>query len=113
MRYLVVALLCAVFSIGCSPKQTQGTREVQVFSPVMVDIAKVEAKDYTELAAAVNARYSPDRNEFSDARLLREEAMFIYVHVYSGASTGCFRVTVDKNRSKIVNMQPDCTIEED
>jgi hypothetical protein len=38
--------------------------------------------------------------------------MFLYFQVYSGASTACYRVTVDRNRSKIINMQPDCTIEE-
>jgi len=113
MKGVVFVVGCFVVFGGCSPKQTQGNRELQTFSPVMIDITKVEAKDYAELVAAVNTTYSPDKKEFVDARFLKEEAMFIYVHVYSGATTGCFRVTVDKNRSRIVNMQPDCSIEDE
>jgi len=112
MRYLVIAAVFAVASTGCSPKQMQVSHSVQTFSPVMIDMKKIEEKDYSQLIDAVNTSYAPQTKEYVDARLLKEEAMFMYFHIYSAANTGCFRVTVDKNRSRIINMQPDCSIDE-
>jgi hypothetical protein len=109
LRLLVVAVACIAI-IGCTPKEVY---RVQTFSPVMIDMAKIEGKDYVEIINAVNTVYAPDTKEFVDARFLKEEKMFLYFHVYSGKSSACYRVTVDRNRSKIINMQPDCPIEED
>jgi hypothetical protein len=78
----------------------------------MVDMVKLYQKDYSELATEVNNHYAPETKEFNDVRLLNEEKNFLYYHVYSGSSSACYRVTVDSNRSKIINIQPDCPIEE-
>jgi hypothetical protein len=111
MQKCIISIVAAVLFIGCTPKETH--RELQTFSPIMVDMTKVDEKDYSELITAVNTNYAPKTKEYIDARLFKEEGMFIYVHVYSGASTACYRVTVDRNRSRIINIQPDCAIEED
>lgn len=95
---------------GCGPKEVH--RELTTFSYIKIDMTKIEVQDYSELIGAVNAQFAPDTKEFVDARLYKEEGMFMYFRVYSGASTACHRVTVDRNRSKIISIQPDCPIEE-
>jgi hypothetical protein len=109
MRQMVV-LLASGLLLCSAPKVTM---RVQTFSPIMIDMGKIDAKDYGQLVDAVNAQYAPSTKEFVDARFLKVEDMFLYFHVYSGSNSGCYRVTVDKNRSRIVNMQPDCAIEEE
>lgn len=95
--------------VGCTPKEAY---RIQTFSPMMINLQKIDEKNYEELVTAVNEAYAPDTKEFNDARLWKEEKQFMYFRVYSGRSTMCYRVTIDRNRSKIINMQPDCPIEE-
>jgi hypothetical protein len=106
----VVLSIGILMASGCTPKEAH--RELQTFSPITIDMVKIDTEDYSELITAVNAAYSPDNKEFNDARLFKEEGTFTYFHIYSGSSTACYRVTVDKNRGRIINMQPDCAIEE-
>lgn len=114
MKYLLCAgIVCfLMLSAGCGPKQGYVSRGLQTFTPVMIDMEKIENKDYSELIATANENYSPGAKEYVDARIYKEEGMFMYFRIYSGASTACVRVTVDKNRRRILNMQPDCAIEE-
>ncbi len=105
---IIVALIPA---LSCMPKETH--RELVTFSYIPVDIAKIEGKDYSELINAVNERFAPVTKEFNDARLYKEEGMYMYFRIYSSASSACYRVNVDRNRKKIVNIQPDCPIETD
>ncbi len=107
----LMVVLVSVILLFCSPPKE--TVRLQTFSPIKIDMDKIKEKDYLQLIDAVNTNYAPSTKEFVDARLLKEENMFLYFHVYSGQNSGCYRVTVDENRSKIVNMQPDCAIEED
>lgn len=110
MRIFIFVAAFFIVLCGCSPKQSQ--RELVSFSYIQIDMAKLEAKDYSEVVDAVNTTFSKQKREFVDARLLKEEGMFSYFHVYSSVSTACYRVTVDRNRSKIISIQPDCPIEE-
>ena len=110
MRKRVLAFSMVVIVLGCTPKETM---KVQTFSPKMIDMAKIEAENYEELSGAVNDDYASRTREFNDTRLLKQEENFLYFHVYSNKSTACYRVTVDRNRSKIINIQPDCAIEEE
>ncbi len=110
VKRLLFTVCCALLSGGCTPRETM---KVQTFSPKPIDLAKIDAKDYQELILAVNDNYAPETKEFNDARLHREENMFMYFRVYSGMSSACYRVTIDRNRSRILNIQPDCPIEEE
>jgi hypothetical protein len=110
MLKMVLIAVSGMVIICCTPKEAY---RVQTFSPVMIDMAKIDNKNYEELIGAVNAGYAPETKEFVDARFFREEKMFMYFHVYSGKNSGCYRVTVDRNRSRIVNMQPDCAIDDE
>ena len=111
MRYLLIVLCAGLAIAGCAPKEVH--RELTTFSYIMVDMAKIAGKDYSEICAAVNSQASPQKKEFVDARLYKEEGMFMYFRVYSNVTTACQRVTVDKNRSKIISIQPDCPIDEE
>ena len=111
MRHALVVLCACIAFAGCTPKEVH--RELTTFSYIPIDLAKIVGKDYAELIAAVNSQASPTKKEFVDARLFREEGMFMYFRIYSGSTTACYRVTVDRNRSKIISMQPDCPIVED
>ncbi|MBN1578559.1 MAG: hypothetical protein JW913_18495 [Chitinispirillaceae bacterium] len=111
MRQTFILLCAFLVMTGCGPKEVH--RELTTFSYIMIDMVKIEAQDYSELIGAVNEQFSPKTKEFNDARLFKEEGMFMYFRVYSGASTACHRVTVDRNRSKIISIQPDCPIEEE
>jgi hypothetical protein len=105
-------MLCAALALGnCAPEPVH--RELTTFSYIMIDMAKIQAKDYSEICTAVNNQAASPKKEFVDARVYKEEGMFIYFRVYSNASTACQRVTVDRNRSKIISIQPDCPIEEE
>jgi hypothetical protein len=108
LRYILTTII-VWFVFGCTPKEVL---QIQTFSPRMIDLQKVDEESYDELIAAVNETYAPDTKEFVDARLWKEESHFMYFRIYSSKSTACYRVTIDRNRSKIVNMQPDCPIEE-
>lgn len=101
--------IISVFFLLCTPKETYN---LQIFNPILIDISKIDEKDYSEIVAIVNDKYAPKTREYTDARFLKEEKMFLYFHVYSGRNSSCYRVTVDRNRSRIVNIQPDCPIEE-
>ncbi|MBN1758815.1 MAG: hypothetical protein JW863_10875 [Chitinispirillaceae bacterium] len=110
MRQLLGVMVSAILFFACTPKEVY---RVQTFTPFRIDMAKIEEKNYQELVDAVNINYAPETKEFVDARFLREQDMFLYFHVYSSRDNGCYRVTIDKNRSKVVNIQPDCPVEED
>lgn len=110
----VLLSVIVILLISCTPKnQTRvGELELQTFSPIPVDMEKITAEDYSECIAVVNSTYAPETQEYTEARLNKEEGMFLYIQVFSGASSACYRVTVDKNRKRIINMKPDCVIEE-
>lgn len=107
-RSWLIALVLLV-GIGCAPKKTL---ELQTFSPIVISLPALERQQFSELVDVVNAAYDPDRKEYHEAKLYKEEGQFLYYRVYSVRSTACYRVTIDKRRSRIINMQPDCAIEE-
>ena len=111
MRQVCFIAVAFMVMVGCTPKETH--RELITFSYIPIDMVKIAAKDYSELINAVNERFAPETKEFIDARLYKEEGMYMYFRIYSSASSACYRVNVDGNRSKIVNIQPDCPIEEE
>ena len=110
MKQLLVSVIFGLALFGCTPREVY---RVQTFSPIMIDMVKIAGQDYQQLIDAVNTNYAPESREYVDARFLREENMFLYFHVYSGKNNSCYRVTVDRNRSKIVNIQPDCPVDVD
>lgn len=109
MNRLLLIVLLLLAGAGCAPKKTL---ELQTFSPVVISLAALEQQQFEELIDVVNTTYDPGRKEYHEAKLYKEEGQFIYYRVYSARSTACYRVTVDKRRSRIINMQPDCVIEE-
>ena len=111
MRQVCIFAAVLVIMVGCTPKETH--RELVTFSYIPIDMVKIEAKDYSELINAVNDQFAPKTKEFVDARLYKEEGMYMYFRIYSSASSACYRVNVDRNRSKIINIQPDCPIDEE
>ena len=115
MRLLVIVCL-SMWVVVCSSSNEVRVKEetlgIQTFSPKPVDMQKIDEKNYDEIKAVVNEAFSPDRNEFDDVRFDKEQGMFLYYLAYSNASTACYRVTIDRNRSKIVSIRPNCMIEE-
>ena len=111
MQRVFMLFFVTMLFISCTPPKEELI--IQTFAPIMVDMTKIEEKNYQELIDAVNTRYAPETKEFIDARLLDKQDMFLYFHVYSGKNSGCYRVTVNENRKRIVNMQPDCSVEVD
>ena len=77
----------------------------------MIDLSKIDQNDFSEVVSIVNSTYAEGKDAFGDARVLKEESNFTYIMVYSLSTDGaCYRVSIDRNRSRIVNMQPNCSI---
>lgn len=95
--------------IGCaSTKQP----EIVTFSPLNVNRELLEKKDFSEVMSIVNGKYDGGKHVFTTADVMREEAIYLTLKLTSNNSAdGCCKVSVDKNRSAIVSMQPDCPIE--
>ena len=79
MQRMFVLFFTLMLFVGCTPPKEELI--VQTFSPIMVDMTKIEEKNYQELIDAVNTRYAPKTKEFIDARLLSEQDMFLYFHI--------------------------------
>jgi len=109
-RVLFTTLLLAM-TLGCAAKKQL---EVITFSPLSVDKGLLENKDYSNVIAVVNANYNGGGNNFSQAEVIREETIYLTLKLTTdNAAGGCCKVSVDKNRSAIVSMHPDCPVEED
>lgn len=108
MRMLVViSTLVAV--IGCaSTKQP----EVITFSPLSVNRELLEKKDFSEVISIVNKEYDGGKHAYSKADIMSEETIYLTLKLTSAiGADGCCKVSVDKNRSAIVSMRPDCPID--
>jgi hypothetical protein len=114
MKLFIIICLC-IWATGCSSKTVRIKEEtlgIQTFSPKPVDMQKIDEKNYDEIKAVVNEAFAPETNEFDDVRFDKEQGMFLYFLTYSNVSNACYRVTVDRNRSKVVSIRPDCVMEE-
>jgi hypothetical protein len=98
-----------LLAIGCaSTKQP----EIVTFSPLSVNRVLLEKKDFSEVISIVNKQYDGGKHAFTTVDIMREEAIYLTLKLTSNNSAdGCCKVSVDKNRSAIVSMQPDCPIE--
>ncbi len=106
-KNLFLHLLTGLLVIACSPKNTM---VIQSFELIPIDLEKINQKDYSELISIVDKNYGGGNNIFKTASLVKEEANYIYVRVFSSSDESCYRVSVDRNRSKVINIQPDCEV---
>ena len=109
MKFVCILMLTlALMNSGCSSRKAM---VVQTFSPIHIDMQKLQQNDYSDVIGVVNASYDGGSHDYNHAEVLREEAMFLYLTLTSNIpGDGCCRVTIDKNRSSIINMQPDCPV---
>jgi hypothetical protein len=111
---MALGLLLTIILISCgSSKQTvrvtQKPGALQTFTPIVVDTVKIENKDFSEIEKAVNDTYAKGEAVYGDAQLSRQEGKYIYIHVFELRNeNNCYRVTVDKRSTRIVNIQPNC-----
>lgn len=105
--YLAFCFLI-LFSISCSSTKAP---VLQSFNPIPIDLQKVDQKDYSEVVDIVNKNYAGSSSAFGNAAVLKEAPPFLYLRVFSLTDDGaCYRVSIDRNRSKIINIQPDCSV---
>lgn len=105
------ALCILTVVVACSSSKPM---VVQSFSPIPIDISRVQNGDYAEVEQIVNAKVADGQPTYGETSLAKEEATYLYLRLFSRVKEGqCYRVTIDKRRSAIVNMQPDCPIEEE
>ena len=112
MRGLLIisfTVLCLTLQlVSCSSSKAVG---LQSFTPVAVDMQRIDQKDYAEIVDIVNKNYADSEHSYGNASVLKEEASFIYLRVFSVFEDGaCYRFSIDRHWSKIVNIQPDCSI---
>lgn len=106
-KSLVLFIINCLIIAACNSKNTA---IIQSFEPISVDMTKIDQKDYSELINIVDKIYGSGNNIFKYATLLKEETIYLYVKVYSSVDESCYRVSIDRNRSKAVNVQPDCAV---
>lgn len=106
-KNLILLLLTGMLTIACSPKNTI---QIQSFELIGVDMEKIDQKDYSDLITIVDNKYGGGNDVYKTASLVKEEANYIYVRVFSSRDESCYRVSIDRNRSKVVNIQPDCEV---
>ena len=111
MKVVIFFLIAQVICIGCSSQKPQLL--LQMFSPVAIDVNKVNNGDYSEIVDIVNKNAGDETHLFGDPKLMQGGEIFVYINVFSLSDDGaCFRVTIDRHRSSVVNMQPDCPVNE-
>jgi hypothetical protein len=105
-----VLLLVSVFFIShlfCAPPQKK--REIQRFDPIPVNLERLEQGDFSEIDSIINNRYGESTHIFGGTMVTKDEGAYLYLHTFSQiAEDICYRTTVNKVRSKIVSIQPDC-----
>ncbi len=106
-KNLVLQLLTGMLIIACSSKSTM---MIQSFELIPVDMEKIDQKDYSELISIVDKNYGGGNDIFRTASLIKEESHYLYIRVFSSRDESCYRVSVDRNRSKAINIQPDCAV---
>lgn len=106
-KNLILHLMTVLLVIACSPKETL---IIQSFEFIPVDLEKIDQKDYSDLITIVDNKYGGGDDVFKTASLVKEEAHFTYIRVFSSKDESCYRVSVDRMRSKIINIQPDCEV---
>ncbi len=106
-KNLILHLIVILLVIACSPKDTL---VIQSFEFIPVDLEKIDQKDYSDLITIVDNKYGGGNDIFKTASLAKEEAHFIYVRVFSSKDESCYRVSIDRMRGKIINIQPDCEV---
>jgi hypothetical protein len=113
-------MISTLFLYNCSsskPKnevEIHNDTELHSFTPVKISIEKIDAKEYSEFLEIMNKEYPGDAGLHVRVEHLNSTPAFVYLHVFpKGDNQGCYRVTVDKKRQSIVNVQPDCIIEDE
>lgn len=106
-KNLILYLALALVVIACSPKDTL---VIQSFEFIPVDMEKIDQQDYSDLITIVDNKYGGGNDVFKTASIVREEAHFVYFRVFSSKDESCYRVSVDRMRCKIINIQPDCEV---
>jgi len=105
--FTALSFISAVlFITGCA-----GSRKVtlQHFQPVPVDILKIDNNDLSEVEQVINDAYAGGEKMYTDLKVTLKEGQYIYIHAFSRVNeSDCYRATVDRNRAKIVNLQPNC-----
>ncbi|HEX3019744.1 MAG TPA: hypothetical protein VHP36_05565 [Chitinispirillaceae bacterium] len=106
-KKLILLLIAGLLVSSCSSKKTM---VIQSFELIPVDMSKVDQKDYTDIITIVDNKYGNGNDIFKTASLVKEEAHYIYLRVFSSSDESCYRISIDRNRSKIINIQPDCAV---
>lgn len=106
-KNLILHLFIMLLVIACSPKNTT---VIQSFELIHIDLEKIDQKDYSDLITIVDNKYGGGNDVFRTASVVKEEAHYIYFRVFSSRDESCYRVSIDRNRSKIINIQPDCAV---
>jgi hypothetical protein len=106
-KNLTLCLFLALLVIACRPKDTM---VIQSFELIPVDMEKIDQEDYSEIITIVDNKYGGGNGVFKTASLVKEEAHFVYFRVFSSVDESCYRVSVDRHRSKVINIRPDCEV---
>ncbi len=106
-KNLILHLVIGLLVIACSPKNSM---VIQSFELIHIDLEKIDQKDYSDLITIVDNNYGGGNDIFKTASVVKEEAHYIYFRVFSSKDESCYRVSIDRNRSKIINIQPDCAV---
>lgn len=108
MKKISILLFISIFIFSaCNSNRAPA---IQSFEPIPIDLEKINQKDYTELISIVDRIYGGSNNIFNYATVIKEETTYLYLRVYSSIDESCYRVSIDRNRSKAVNVQPDCSV---
>ena len=108
MKSLLFLLGTVALLISCASSRAP---ELQSFTLINVDLQKIDHKDFSEIEQIVNNTYAGGKEAFGNTSILKDEPTFLYLKVFSLSEDGaCYRISIDRHRSKIVNMQPDCSI---
>ncbi|HLV32385.1 MAG TPA: hypothetical protein VKY57_12515 [Chitinispirillaceae bacterium] len=106
-NYLII--LCVAFcTLQCASTRIPEL-ELQSFSRIPIDLEKLDKKDYSEIFNVLNNTYADGQEMFNEITVIKDNGPFLYLRVFSAADDHtCYRVTIDRHRSAIINMIPDC-----
>jgi hypothetical protein len=103
-------LIFSFYIFACNSSRSPG---MQIFSPIAIDITKFDQQDYSEIISLVNKVSGSEPSTYNQVSILSNESTFSYIRVNSSIDESCYRVSIDRHRSSIVNIQPDCAITEE
>lgn len=108
MKTFLITIFAAFCLIQCASTRTP-EMGFQTFSRIPVNAENLEKKDYAEIFKIMNDKYADGQNVFNEISVINENGSFLYLRAFSAADDNtCYRITIDRNRSAIINIVPDC-----